>query len=274
MDDERSSSDGDSGVEPGPDAESVRETYDRIADHFASTREYPWPEVAAFLGREPGGGADLDDDAATLADGAGPALRSRGAESTGGSGIDADDRAERVGLDLGCGNGRHAELLADVTERVLAVDASAGLLRTARERAADRGFDARLVQGDAASLPLRGDRVDVGVYVATLHHLRPRERRVASLSELARVLRPGGRALVSVWSTAHDRFDAASGFDTTVDWTLPGGETLPRFYHIYDPAEFDADLAASDLRTVDSVVSSGNCYAVVTPERGGDGSGV
>jgi len=68
---------------------------------------------------------------------------------------------------------------------------------------------------------------------------------------------------VSAWSTAHDRFDAEDGFDTTVDWTLPGGETVPRFYHIYAPAEFEADVADSDLEPVDFEVSSGNCYATV-----------
>ncbi|MFC6728796.1 SAM-dependent methyltransferase, partial [Natronoarchaeum mannanilyticum] len=84
-----------------------------------------------------------------------------------------------------------------------------------------------------------------------------------SLDELARALAPEGRALVSAWSTAHDRFDRSEGFDTTVDWTLPGGETVPRFYHVYDPDEFRADLSASDLAVEDAFLSSGNCYAVV-----------
>jgi hypothetical protein len=83
------------------------------------------------------------------------------------------------------------------------------------------------------------------------------------------VLADGGAALVSAWSTAHDRFDAPvdaeTGFDREIDWTLPGGETVPRFYHVYAPAEFDADLAASDLAVLDSRLSSGNCYAVVGP---------
>jgi len=77
------------------------------------------------------------------------------------------------------------------------------------------------------------------------------------------VLAPGGRALVSAWSTAHDRFDATEGFDTTVDWTLPGGKQVGRYYHIYDPKEFQADLEAASVEIVDVRVSSGNCYAVV-----------
>ena len=210
------------------DRPDPRHTYDRIATHFAATREYPWPEVETFV---------------------------------------ADREATALALDVGCGNARHAELLATVADRVLALDASRGLLETARERRTTRGFDADLLQGDAAHLPVRPDCIGLAVYVATLHHLHPRATRVASLDELARVLAPTGRALVGVWSTTHDRFDATTGFDTTVDWTLPGGETVPRYYHIYDPDEFAADLAASDLTVHDRFESSGNAYAVVGPSE-------
>lgn len=204
-------------------------TYDRIAAHFSKTREYAWPEIESFL----------------------------------------DGRTGDLGLDLGCGNGRHAESLADHADRVVGVDASTGLLAEAADRAAERGFDADLVAGDAATIPLRDDCVDLGVYVATLHHLRPRERRRASLDELARVLAPGGRALVSAWSTEHSKFEGeetdGSGLDTEVDWTLPGSETVGRFYHVYDPAEFEADIEASALELVEWEISSGNCYATVAP---------
>ncbi|QSG02728.1 class I SAM-dependent methyltransferase [Natranaeroarchaeum sulfidigenes] len=204
----------------------VRDTYDEIARHFAETREYAWPEVEEFL----------------------------------------SDRTGAVGLDLGCGNGRHAQTLAEHTDHVLGVDVSRGLLETARYRRRERGFDVELVQGDASRLPLTTGTVDLAVYVATLHHLPTRTDRVASLDELSRVLAPAGRALVSAWSTTHDTFDADEGFDTTVDWTLPGGETVDRFYHIYDPGEFRADLDRSALDPLDVFLSSGNCYAVVGPK--------
>ena len=198
-------------------------TYDRIASHFSKTREYAWPEVESFL----------------------------------------EGRSVTRALDVGCGNRRHTEALASHAETTVGVDLSCGLLDEAVSRARDRGFaDAAVfVHGDAASLPVRDDAADLAAYVATLHHLSPRAARVESLNELARVLAPGGVALVSAWSTAHDRFDRDEGFDTTVDWTLPGGETVPRYYHIYSPSEFEADLAASDLEVRHTRVSSGNCYA-------------
>ncbi|MBX0302953.1 class I SAM-dependent methyltransferase [Haloarcula salinisoli] len=206
----------------------VRRTYERIGTHFSKTREYAWPEVESF--------------------------------------VDEADACETA-LDIGCGNGRHAALLADVADRVVGLDASRSLLDAATERVGSR---VSLLLGDASRLPLADDCVDLAVYVATLHHLPSAADRRASLDELARVLGPEGRALVSVWSTAHDRFDAPedaeTGFDTTVDWTLPGGETVPRFYHIYAPAEFERELDDSGLETVSFEISSGNCYAVVVAE--------
>ncbi len=202
----------------------VRATYDRIADHFASTREYAWPEVETFVEGTP---------------------------------------PSSLGLDLGCGNCRHAELLADRTDRVIGLDASGGLLETARTRATERGFDVDLLQGDAARLPLRDDVIDLAVYVATIQHLPTEASRRDSLNELARVLAPGGQALVSTWSTAHDKFDETEAFDTTVEWTLPGGETVDRFYHIYSPDAFEAALEASTLEILEFELSSGNCYATV-----------
>jgi ubiquinone/menaquinone biosynthesis C-methylase UbiE len=213
-----------------PSRDRVRRTYDRIATHFATTREYPWPEVESFL----------------------------------------EDREGSVGLDVGCGNGRHAELLADRTDTVVALDVSRSVLETARSRARDRAFDVALVQGDAVALPIATDGVDLAVSIATIHHLPSRSGRRDSLAELARVLSPDGTALVSAWSTAHDRFDASAddetGFDTGLEWTLPDGETIDRYYHIYAPAEFEADLEAGGLAIESSFVSSGNCYAVVRPE--------
>lgn len=201
----------------------VRRTFERIAEPFARTRQHPWPEVRSFL----------------------------------------EGRSAVVALDLGCGNGRHGALLARAADRVVGVDAARSLLGLARTRATEEAWRADLLQGDAATLPLADAVVDLAVYVATLHHLPTRDHRLASLDELARVLEPNAPALVSAWSTAHERFDRDDGFDTTIGWTLDDGSVVDRFHHIYDPGEFDADIADSDLDRVSSRVSSGNCYAVV-----------
>ncbi len=205
---------------------SVRATYDRIATHFARTREHPWPDVESFCA----------------------------------------DRFATTALDIGCANGRHTELLSEQADRVVGLDLSRELLALARRRVPG----SNLIAGDATSLPIVDDVVGLALYIATIHHLPDRGLRRRSLDELARVLEPGGVALVSAWSTAHDRFDGVDtddgeGFDTEIAWTLPDGETVPRYYHIYAPAEFDADLDASALSVVESFTSMGNRYGIVEP---------
>ena len=212
--------------ESPPTRRGVRKTYDRIGSHFAATRAHPWPAVERFVER-------------------------------------ATPTTDAWGLDLGCGNARHAALLADRTDRVVGIDASRTVLDTARERIQDDGPGIALWQADATRLPLAADSVALGVYIATIHHLPSRAARTGSLDELARVLAPGGRALVSAWGTTHENFDREAGFDTTVDWTLPDGETVPRYYHIYDPAEFERDVRASTLGVERTFEEAGNCYAVV-----------
>ena len=41
--------------------------------------------------------------------------------------------------------------------------------------------------------------------IAVLHHISTLERRLAMLAELARVLRCGGRALVTVWASEQEQ---------------------------------------------------------------------
>jgi demethylmenaquinone methyltransferase/2-methoxy-6-polyprenyl-1,4-benzoquinol methylase len=96
--------------------------------------------------------------------------------------------ASRV-VDIACGTGDLCRELASAGLVPLGVDLSFGMLAAART-------DAPLVQGDALNLPLRAGTVDgvtCGFGLRNLVALPP------FLSELARVLRPGGRiALLEV----------------------------------------------------------------------------
>jgi ubiquinone/menaquinone biosynthesis C-methylase UbiE len=100
-------------------------------------------------------------------------------------------------LDVGCGPGLYVEeLLARGAGRVVGVDGSAEMLRLARRRLA--GSAGRVVlhcQDLQVPLVWAGDgEFDVAVMALVIHHL---DDRVAALREIARVLRAGGRLVVS-----------------------------------------------------------------------------
>lgn len=96
-----------------------------------------------------------------------------------------------VVLDVGCGTGWFAAGLqrAAPDADVYGLDLSTGMLGRAREAGADN-----LIQGDATSLPMADQSIDVVVGRGVLHHLPDP---TAALSEWRRVLKPGGALVLS-----------------------------------------------------------------------------
>jgi alkylated DNA repair protein alkB family protein 8 len=55
-------------------------------------------------------------------------------------------------------------------------------------------------RADLLSLPVRSNSIDGVICAAVVHHFSTLDRRLRAFREIARVLRIGGRALVSGWS--------------------------------------------------------------------------
>jgi arsenite methyltransferase len=101
-----------------------------------------------------------------------------------------------IALDVGCGPGSVTASLARAVGPdglALGVDISEPML--ARAVRAEAGPQTGFLRADAQRLPLRDETVDAVVSIAVLQ-LIPDP--VAALSEMARVLRPGGRLAVMV----------------------------------------------------------------------------
>jgi len=102
--------------------------------------------------------------------------------------------------DLGCGTGQTSAAIAPFVAHVIAVDASAAMLQAAKKRL--HGIDnIELRRGELEALPIDEARLDAATLMLVLHHVPEPER---ALAEVARVLKPGGRAIV-VDMQPHDR---------------------------------------------------------------------
>lgn len=105
-------------------------------------------------------------------------------------------RPDEVVLDLGCGTGNAAMIAARRGARVTGVDPSPRLLEVARATAAAMGLDAEFILGNAATLPVPDGSVDaIGSVFGVIFAPDP----AAAAAEIARVLRPGGRIVLSAW---------------------------------------------------------------------------
>lgn len=114
-------------------------------------------------------------------------------------------------LDLGCGTGNAALLMATPDVQVTGVDPSPRLLDVARARAAEAGRDITFMSGDAAAIPLGDAQVDVIVSVFAVIFAPDA---LAAAAEMARVLATPGRIVLTAWlpaGTIYEMNSAAQG---------------------------------------------------------------
>lgn len=98
-------------------------------------------------------------------------------------------------LDAGCGPGTFAALAADAGAEVVAVDVNSEVLEKAREQAARLGVQER-IRFETASLldlPFDAEQFDLIWVSMVLHHI---DDPVAAVTELRRILKPGGRLAI------------------------------------------------------------------------------
>jgi SAM-dependent methyltransferase len=102
-------------------------------------------------------------------------------------------------VDVGGGYGRLSVVLADYADRVTLVDPSSQQLDLSQHVFPDHpALDRQLM--DAANLNFGDRSVDLVTLIRVLHHL---PEPAAELAELARILRPGGFAVIEVANSAH-----------------------------------------------------------------------
>jgi SAM-dependent methyltransferase len=102
-------------------------------------------------------------------------------------------------LDVACGTGNLAIPLAHLGAVVTGVDIATNLVAQARERAAAEGVVATFDEGDAEQLPYADASFDL---VVTMFGAMFAPRPELAASELARVLKPGGKLAMANWNPA------------------------------------------------------------------------
>ncbi len=97
-------------------------------------------------------------------------------------------------LDVGCGAGGWHPRIAAAATHITALDLMRGMLREARVAAAALDVQLALAQGDAQALPFASASFDRVLCAGVLYHVA---NCAQALAEMRRVLRPGGRAVIS-----------------------------------------------------------------------------
>ena len=188
-------------------------------------------------------------------------LRARASVYEGLAGPDARDiafeavreaRPRRV-LEVGCGWGEFAARIRDELDaEVVAIDLSPRMVELARER----GVDARV--GDVQALSFGDGEFDCVVANWMLYHVPDVDR---GLSELARVLRPGGRLIAATNGARHlEELWSLVGRDKTGE-TRPffsenGDELLRRHFGRVQRTDYESPVTFQDASAVRGYIAS------------------
>lgn len=157
----------------------------------------------------------------------------------------ADPAAIRV-LDIGCAGGRNTVLLAETGFDIHARDSSTAMVAETRRRVArllgKRAAEARVRPGRMDELTEFADgSVDLVVSLGVLHQAQSWSEWERAAAEIARLLRTGGRLLLSAFTPETDLTGSGvrpvAGEQHVYDG-LPGGRAV-----LLDPATLDAELA-------------------------------
>jgi SAM-dependent methyltransferase len=161
-----------------------------------------------------------------------------------------DPSATKV-LDLGCAAGRNAVLLAQHGFDVEAVDSSAAMVAKTRERLASilgsAEAERRVRVGRMDDLSWAGDAsFELVVALGLYHCAQSRAEWDRALTESARILAPGGRLLVSVFTPETDLTGRGIRPVAGQPHVYEGFESGRAF--LVDSADLDREMARRGLR--------------------------
>jgi ubiquinone/menaquinone biosynthesis C-methylase UbiE/DNA-binding transcriptional ArsR family regulator len=150
--------------------------------------------------------------------------------------------SDHVVADLGCGTGQIAVALAPHVKQVIAIDNSPAMLKAAKKNAGEFA-NVELRRGELSAVPIDDTTCDAALLLLVLSYVPDA---ASALSEMSRILKPGGKAVI-VDLLPHDRDDfrrrmgqqrlgferneleqlmSTAGFQSTTIRALPTGQNL------------------------------------------------
>lgn len=203
----------------------VTRDYNVIAKHFSHTRMDQWYEVSYLIEQyvDPG----------------------------------------QVVLDLGCGNGRVADLVEEIKAQYVGMDVSKELIAIARQLRPNHQF----YVGDMRQTGFPDASFDHVLLIASFHHVPGMHYRLDVLNEVYRIVKMGGYVIMTNWNLHQWKFRPqrwkANGEkflkrhtrdcnDLVIPWKDQKGHVVAeRYYHGYTKKELSALARDSGFTVID-----------------------
>ena len=167
-------------------------------------------------------------------------------------------------LDIGCGNGKNMGTREDC--EYIGIDKCSGLLNHSKKQK-----NCKYSEGDCLNINYDNDIFDYVMSIAVIHHLSKEEDRLKSISEILRVLKKNGRALIYVWAYEQPKFKNEETQDVFVKWQLQKKFTednieleYKRYYHLFKKNELEELINKTEnVKIIESGNQCNNWYSII-----------
>lgn len=160
-------------------------------------------------------------------------------------------------LDIGCGNGRN---MSNKDYNFIGIDNCKGFLNICK----NRGLN--VVECDMTKIPFSNNIFDHIICIASFHHLSSLDNRIQSLLEIKRLIKSGGKILLSVWSIKQPlktRRIFRNYGDTIVKYNK-FGDIYERYYYIFNLDEIKKLFNTVGLLLIKHFYDCGNEVFILT----------
>jgi ubiquinone/menaquinone biosynthesis C-methylase UbiE len=152
------------------------------------------------------------------------------------------DREHKAALDLGCGGGRHSEMLVGFGFSVSACDVNDSMVNATKTRLPE--IVERIVHASMLSLPFADTSFDCIVSTGVFHQATTLAEYQTALAEASRVMRPGGILAMNIF--VRDNLDDSLTLTNESDHLYTTRENLQMI--LLTPDEFTTLAGKAGLR--------------------------
>lgn len=160
-------------------------------------------------------------------------------------------KTDSIVYDLGCGNGRNMD---HGSLKFIGIDNCENFVSICKNK------NLSVINSNITKIPLNNNSADAIICIAVFHHLSSRENRIQSLLEMKRLVKPGGKILLSTWSINQPQKTRRTfnNYGNNIVLWNSYGKVYERYYYIFKLDEIKELIKRIGLIILNYEYSCGN----------------
>jgi alkylated DNA repair protein alkB family protein 8 len=160
-------------------------------------------------------------------------------------------KTDSIVYDLGCGNGRNMD---HGSLKFIGIDNCENFVSICKNK------NLSVINSNITKIPLNNNSADAIICIAVFHHLSSTENRIKSLLEMKRLVKPGGKILISTWSINQPQKTRRTfnNYGNNIVLWNSYGKLYERYYYIFKLDEIKELIKRVGLIILNYDYSCGN----------------